>query len=48
MVRVDLGEGLEGRHRRAGALGVRVVDHDVSEHLGGVQRLIPGRGGGAP
>lgn len=45
--RVGLGERLEGRHGRAGALGVRVVDHDVSEHLRGVQRLIPERGGGA-
>lgn len=41
VVREYLGEGLEGRHRRGGALHVRIVDHDVSEHLGGVQRLVP-------
>lgn len=46
MVRVGLGERVEGSHGRAGALRVRVVDHDVSEDLRGVQRLIPGRGAG--
>lgn len=44
VVRVDLGERVEGRHCRAGALRVRVVDHDVSEGLRGVQGLIPVRG----
>lgn len=39
---VDLGEGAEGRHGGTRALRVRIVDHDVPESLGRVQRLVPG------
>lgn len=43
VVGVGRGEGLEGRHGGARALRVRVVDHDVSERLGRVQGLVPGK-----
>ena len=45
VVRVHLAEGLEGRHGRAGALCVGIVDHDVSERLRRVEALVPGNGG---
>ena len=44
VVRVDLGESLEGRHGRTGALGVGVVDHDVSERFRGIKAFVPGIG----